>query len=46
MHIDKARENVSDKNETSKHFVSLLDLPRKSRFWPLLGNGTHENGQR
>ena len=42
MHIDKARENVSDKNATSKHFVSLLDLPRKSRFWPLLGNGTHE----
>ena len=42
MHMNKARENVVDKNETSKLFVSLLDLPRKSRFWPLLGSGTHE----
>ena len=42
MHMNKARENVIDKNETSKQFVSLLDLPRKSRFWPLLGSGTHE----
>ena len=42
MHMNKARENVVDKNETSKQFVSLLDLPRKSRFWPLLGSGTHE----
>ena len=42
MHINKARENVADKNETSKLFVSLLDLPRQSRFWPLLGSGTHD----
>ena len=42
MHIDKAKENVANKNETSKKFVSLLDLPRKSRFWPLLGSETHE----
>ena len=42
MHIKKARENVSGKNETSKHFVSLLDLPRKSTFWPLLGSESHE----
>lgn len=42
MHIDKAREKVADKNETSKLFVSLLDLPRESRFWPLLGANTHD----
>lgn len=42
MHIKKAKENVADKNETSKIFVSLLDLPRQSRWWPLLGPGTHE----
>jgi len=42
MHIKKARENVADNNETSKLFVSLLDLPRQSRWWPLLGPGAHE----
>ena len=42
MHIQKAKENVADNNETSKIFVSLLDLPRQSRWWPLLGPGAHE----
>ena len=42
MHIEKAKENVADKNETSKLFVSLLDVPRQSRWWPLLGPGAHD----
>ena len=42
MHIKKARENVADNNDTSKLFVSLLDLPRQSRWWPLLGPGAHD----
>ena len=42
MHIKKAKENVADNNDTSKLFVSLLDLPRQSRWWPLLGPGAHD----
>ena len=42
MHIKKARKNVADNNDTSKLFVSLLDLPRQSRWWPLLGPGAHD----
>ena len=42
MHIQKAKENVADNNETSKLFVSLLDLPRQSRWWPLIGPGAHD----
>jgi len=42
MHINKAKENVADNNDTSKLFVSLLDLPRQSRWWPLLGPGAHD----
>ena len=42
MHVGKARENVAEKNETSKVFVSLLDLPRQSRWWPLIGPGAHD----
>ena len=42
MHIEKANENVAEKNETSKVFVSLLDLPRQSRWWPLIGPGAHD----
>jgi Tfp pilus assembly protein PilF len=42
MHIKKAKENVADNNDTSKLFVSLLDLPRQSRWWPLLGPEAHD----
>ena len=42
MHIKKAKENVADNNDTSKLFVSLLDLPRQSRWWPLLGPRAHD----
>ena len=42
MHIKKAKENVADNNDTSKLFVSLLDLPRQSRWWPLIGPGAHD----
>ena len=42
MHVEKAKENVAEKNETSKVFVSLLDLPRQSRWWPLIGPGAHD----
>ena len=42
MHIKKAKEHVADNNDTSKLFVSLLDLPRQSRWWPLLGPGAHD----
>jgi tetratricopeptide (TPR) repeat protein len=41
LHIKKAKENVANKNETSKLFVSLLDLPI-SRFWPLGNKSGHE----
>ena len=34
MHIEKAKENVEDNNETSKLFVKLVDNPRRP-FWPL-----------
>ena len=42
MHVEKAKENVAQKNGTSKVFVSLLDLPRQSRWWPLIGPGAHD----
>jgi|TARA_B110000914_G_scaffold147708_1_gene129431 tetratricopeptide (TPR) repeat protein len=41
MHIKQAKFNSSDKNETSKLFVSLLDLPQ-SNNWPLAGEGSHD----
>ncbi len=41
MHIQKAKENVVDKNETSKIFVSLLDL-EKGGNWPLVTQGAHD----
>jgi len=41
MHIEKAKENVEDNNETSKLFVKLLDNPREP-FWPLGNKGSHE----
>jgi len=42
MHIEKAKENVKDNNETSNLFVTLLDTKRQSRWWPLLGPEAHE----
>ena len=41
MHIEKAKENVMDNNETSKLFVSLLDVPTAA-FWPLGNKNGHE----
>jgi tetratricopeptide (TPR) repeat protein len=41
MHIQKAKELVADNNETSKIFVSLLDLP-KGGNWPLVTQGAHD----
>ena len=41
MHIEKAKENVLDNNETSKLFVSLLDVER-APFWPLGNKNGHE----
>ena len=41
MHIEKAKELVADNNETSKIFVSLLDLPRGGN-WPLVTKGAHD----
>ena len=41
MHIEKAKELVADNNETSKIFVSLLDLPRGGN-WPLVSEGAHD----
>ena len=41
MHIQKAKENVADNNETSKIFVSLLDL-EKGGNWPLVTQGAHD----
>ena len=41
MHIQKAKELVADNNETSKVFVSLLDLP-KGNNWPLGSEGSFE----
>jgi tetratricopeptide (TPR) repeat protein len=41
MHIQKAKELVADNNETSKIFVSLLDLP-KGNNWPLSSKGSFE----
>ena len=41
MHIQKAKELVADNNETSKVFVSLLDLP-KGGNWPLVAQGAHD----
>ena len=41
MHIQKAKELVADNNETSKVFVSLLDLP-KGNNWPLGPKGSFE----
>ena len=42
MHIEKAKENVKDNNETSKLFVSLLDIERQGANWPLISKGAHE----
>ena len=42
MHIEKAKENVKDNNETSNLFVTLLDTKRQSRWWPLLGPEAHQ----
>ena len=33
---------MADKNETSKVFVSLLDIERKGANWPLISKGAHE----
>ena len=41
MHIEKAKELVQDNNETSKIFVSMLDLPRGGN-WPLVTKGAHD----
>ena len=41
MHIEKAKALVEDNNETSKVFVSMLDLPRGGN-WPLVTKGAHE----
>lgn len=41
MHIEKAKALVEDNNETSKVFVSMLDLPRGGN-WPLVTEGAHE----
>lgn len=41
FHIKKAKENVADNNQTSKLFVSLLDLPITD-FWPLGNKSGHE----
>tara|TARA_B100000795_G_scaffold139034_1_gene103969 strand:- start:3132 stop:3974 length:843 start_codon:yes stop_codon:yes gene_type:complete len=41
MHIEKAKELVLDNNETSKIFVSMLDLPRGGN-WPLVTEGAHD----
>lgn len=41
MHIEKAKELVQDNNETSKVFVSMLDLPRGGN-WPLVTKGAHD----
>ena len=42
MHIAKAKELVANKNETSKLFVSLLDVERQAANWPLISKGAHE----
>ena len=42
MHIAKAKELVANKNETSKLFVSLLDVERQGANWPLISKGAHE----
>ena len=42
MHIAKAKELVANKNETSKLFVSLLDVERQTANWPLISKGAHE----
>ena len=42
MHITKAKELVANKNETSKLFVSLLDVERQTANWPLISKGAHE----
>ncbi|MAU62757.1 MAG: hypothetical protein CMC38_00170 [Flavobacteriaceae bacterium] len=42
MHISKAKELVKDNNETSKIFVSLLDLPMKGANWPMITEGAHD----
>ena len=42
MHIDKAKELVSNNNETSKLFVSLLDIERGGANWPLISKGAHD----
>ena len=41
MHIEKAKALVEDNNETSKVFVSMLDLPRGGN-WPLVTEGAHD----
>jgi tetratricopeptide (TPR) repeat protein len=41
MHIEKAKALVEDNNETSKVFVSMLDLPRGGN-WPLVTKGAHD----
>jgi len=41
MHISKAKELVENKNDTSKLFVSLLDLD-KGGSWPLVTQGAHD----
>ena len=41
MHISKAKELVENKNNTSKLFVSLLDLD-KGGSWPLVTQGAHD----
>ena len=41
MHIKKAKELVTDNNETSKTFVSMLDLERGGN-WPLVTSGAHD----
>ena len=41
MHIEKAKSLVEDNNETSKVFVSMLDLPRGGN-WPLVTEGAHD----
>tara|TARA_B100000780_G_scaffold69771_1_gene46352 strand:+ start:7834 stop:8679 length:846 start_codon:yes stop_codon:yes gene_type:complete len=41
MHIKKAKELVTDNNETSKTFVSMLDLERGEN-WPLVTSGAHD----
>ena len=42
IHIAKAKELVANKNETSKLFVSLLDIERQGANWPLISKGAHE----